>query len=91
LHCLWVAINRPYALVAHRETPFAIHKETAMTTQATQTHWWQDADWLEQEVKAMQFMLGTTLSKELTLQLRTAVRHIDELRRYCAQLGDIHN
>jgi hypothetical protein len=49
-----------------------------MTTQATQTHWWQDADWLEQEVKAMQFMLGTTLSKELTLQLRTAVRHIDE-------------
>jgi hypothetical protein len=48
-----------------------------MTTQATQTNWAQDADWLEQQVKAMQFMLGTTLSKELTFQLRHAVMNLD--------------
>ena len=48
-----------------------------MTTQATQTNWSQDADWLEAQVKATQFMLGTTLSKELTYQLRHAVMNLD--------------
>ena len=48
-----------------------------MTTQATQTNWAQDADWLEEQVKAMQFMLGTTLSNELIYQLRNAVMELD--------------
>jgi hypothetical protein len=48
-----------------------------MTTQATQTNWVQDADWLEEQVKAMQFMLGTTLSNELIYQLRNAVMELD--------------
>ena len=48
-----------------------------METQVTQTNWSQDADWLETQVKAMQFMLGTTLSKELTYQLRHAVMNLD--------------
>ena len=51
-----------------------------MTTQATQTtatFWSQDADELEAQVKAAQFMLGTTLSNELTYQLRHAVMNID--------------
>ena len=48
-----------------------------MTTQATQTNWTQDADMLEAQVQATQFMLGTTLSKELTYQLRHAVMELD--------------
>lgn len=48
-----------------------------METQVTQTTWSQDADWLEAQVKAAQFMLGTTLSKELTYQLRHAVMNLD--------------
>ena len=81
MQCLWVAINRPYALVAHRDTPSAIHKETAVTTQATQTNWMQDAEWLETQVQAMQFMLGTTLSNELAYQLRNAVMLLDDANR----------
>ena len=48
-----------------------------METQATQTTWSQDADWLETQVKAMQFMLGTTLSNEMVYQLRNAVMELD--------------
>ena len=48
-----------------------------MTTKATQTNWSQDADWLEEQVLATQFMLGTSLSKELNYQLRHAVMNLD--------------
>ena len=48
-----------------------------MTTEATQTNWSQDADWLEEQVLATQFMLGTSLSKELNYQLRHAVMNLD--------------
>ena len=48
-----------------------------METQVTQTNWSQDADWLEEQVKAMQFMLGTTLSNEMVYQLRNAVMELD--------------
>jgi hypothetical protein len=48
-----------------------------METQVAQTTWTQDADMLEEQVKSAQFMLGTTLSKELIYQLRHAVMELD--------------
>ena len=52
-----------------------------MTQQATHTSWNQDADWLVDKVLATQFMLGGTLSRELTYQLRIAVMEIDEANK----------
>ena len=49
-----------------------------MTTQATTTsNWAQDARWLEEQVQAVQFMLGTTLSNEMKSQLSNAVMDLD--------------
>lgn len=47
------------------------------TTATATTTWVQDARWLEEQVKATQFMLGTTLSKEMEHQLATAVMDLD--------------
>tara|TARA_B110000503_G_scaffold134816_1_gene214362 strand:- start:770 stop:1213 length:444 start_codon:yes stop_codon:yes gene_type:complete len=52
-----------------------------MTQQATHTSWNEDADWLEAQVLATQFMLGATLSRELTFQLRHAVMELDEANK----------
>lgn len=69
----------PLHLLICNPTGVANNKETAMpATQVTQTNWAQDADHLETQVKACQFMLGTTLSKELAYQLRHAVMQLDE-------------
>lgn len=48
-----------------------------MTTQVTRNNWLHDSEWLEEQVKATQFMLGTTLDKELLNQMRHAVLEID--------------
>lgn len=49
-----------------------------MTTQTTQTHWHQDADWLEQQVRDCQVLCGRNRNNsEMSYQLRTAVRELD--------------
>jgi hypothetical protein len=49
-----------------------------MPTAVQRTHWTEDAKHIIDQVKACQFMLGTTLSKELEMELHRAVMHLDD-------------